>query len=59
MTNIIQMLQKITRHFLDGFRDPLRQGASNEELLSIISNAVQNKKRRHAGNYSIAIINNV
>ncbi|XP_025408022.1 GTP 3',8-cyclase, mitochondrial isoform X2 [Sipha flava] len=30
-------------------RDPLRQGASNEELLSIISNAVQNKKRKHAG----------
>ncbi|XP_060856172.1 molybdenum cofactor biosynthesis protein 1 isoform X2 [Metopolophium dirhodum] len=29
-------------------RDPLRQGASDEELLDIISNAVKDKKRKHA-----------
>lgn len=31
-------------------RDPLREGASDEELLDIISNAVNDKKRKHAGN---------
>ncbi|CAI6360039.1 unnamed protein product [Macrosiphum euphorbiae] len=30
-------------------RDPLREGASDEELLDIISNAVKDKKRKHAG----------
>lgn len=30
-------------------RDPLREGASDEELLDIISNAVNDKKRKHAG----------
>lgn len=34
------------------YRDPLRQGASDEELLGIISNAVNHKKRKHAGNYN-------
>ncbi|KAE9544020.1 hypothetical protein AGLY_001709 [Aphis glycines] len=29
-------------------RDPLREGASDEELLDIISNAVNDKKRKHA-----------
>ncbi|XP_022174060.1 molybdenum cofactor biosynthesis protein 1 isoform X2 [Myzus persicae] len=29
-------------------RDPLREGASDEELLDIISNAVKDKKRKHA-----------
>ncbi|XP_060844762.1 molybdenum cofactor biosynthesis protein 1 isoform X2 [Rhopalosiphum padi] len=29
-------------------RDPLRKGASDEELLDIISNAVNDKKRKHA-----------
>jgi len=31
------------------FRSPLREGASDEKLLDIISDAVKNKKRKHAG----------
>jgi len=37
------------------FRNPLREGASDKELLDIIANAVKNKKQKHDGKSSIIV----
>jgi len=44
------MLFELLEFIIYWSRDPLREGASDEELLDIISNAVNDKKRKHAGN---------
>ena len=37
-------------------RDLLRSGASEDELVDVISAAVQRKKKQHAGTYSIFVL---
>ena len=37
-------------------RDLLRSGASEDELVDVISAAVQRKKKQHAGTYSIIVL---
>lgn len=44
------MLFELLEFIIYWCRNPLREGASDEELLDIISNAVNEKKRKHAGN---------